>query len=444
MSGAINLGNYRTMSQNAKRIEGSLSSKTPKTRVTNNNIRGKPLDKITAEQMKAASKPHLSIYNQDFGDRRSSNPSVENSQAARIAVTNANALPATTKNNPSTGHKSQPVLQTLPKLENKMASSNSRSDLSRNATQRNEVENHSQGHKCGDTRSESNFGIKTSYLLKLDPQAVHEDLLRSYAMNPYVTVNDEVEFFEIIRRLDMCGHCWCGQQKYYTAPFKLKQKGPGTTLYQKDYVKHPLETNGPKVKNDFYGTFNIQEPMDFGTTMRNDYKPWNAEAPKRATMGGKTGASGIPFGGRSGYKAEYIDWGAMPVNYEKAPHNITVIKEMPLGGKTAYQENFGHPGATDRAKPVDKDLWKHKTGKSPLSPGIPFLGETTHNKTYKPFKVGGAPMFPIMDEYEPTEAYPDQFRSTYTQEYTAPQKWKCPARIFIDRHPHPREKHLKK
>jgi len=68
--------------------------------------------------------------------------------------------------------------------------------------------------------------------------------------------------------LDECGHCWAGQQKYCTAPFKTKQKGPTVSLYQKDFVKHPLEGKGPKVNNDFYGTFNTDEPMDFGTTMR--------------------------------------------------------------------------------------------------------------------------------------------------------------------------------
>jgi len=35
--------------------------------------------------------------------------------------------------------------------------------------------------------------------------------------------------------------------------------------------------------------------------------------------------------------------------------------------------------------------------RSPLSPGIPFQGSTTHNATYKPFKVGGNPMFETAD-----------------------------------------------
>lgn len=66
--------------------------------------------------------------------------------------------------------------------------------------------------------------------------------------------------------LDECGNCWAGQQKYYTSPFQLMEKGPAPTLYQKDFVKHPIE-KAPKIKNDFYTTFNIEEPIDFGTTM---------------------------------------------------------------------------------------------------------------------------------------------------------------------------------
>jgi len=46
------------------------------------------------------------------------------------------------------------------------------------------------------------------------------------------------------------------------------QKNPGQTLYQKDYVEHPLQGKGPVVKNDFYGTFHVEEPMDLTTTMR--------------------------------------------------------------------------------------------------------------------------------------------------------------------------------
>lgn len=81
--------------------------------------------------------------------------------------------------------------------------------------------------------------------------------------------------------------------------------------------------------------------------------------------------------------------------------------------KTTYRDNFGNPDPTSQLKPKDKDLWKQKNNKyyflnfwklflpsprrSPITTGIPFLGETTHAATYKPFKVSGAPQFETAD-----------------------------------------------
>jgi len=266
-------------------------------------------------------------------------------------------------------------------------------------------------------------------------EVVRENMKKAFLSNPNLKPDEEAEYYETVRRLDECGTCWAGQQKYYTSPYKLMEKGPGVSLYQKDYIPHPIEA-APKIKNDFYGTFNSEEPIDFATTMANDYKAWKPE--KNAPFNNEKGlSSGIPFGGRSGYKAEYIDWGRMPVDYEKAPNSKTVISELPFVGKSAYQENYnGNPA--DGAKPLKKT-----DNRSPLSPGIPFLGRTTHNSTYKPYKVGGAPMFSAKEEYEPTEAYPNQYSTLYRQDYTKPDKYKCPAKIFMDTHPHPKAKTLK-
>jgi len=271
-------------------------------------------------------------------------------------------------------------------------------------------------------------------------RTVSDDIKKAYLSNPNVTIDNEAEYYEIVRRLDECGHCWAGQQKYCTAPFKTKQKGPTVSLYQKDYVKHPLEGKGPKVNNDFYGTFNTNEPMDFGTTSRNDYKNHNQPAPKRAGVENKNSASGVPFAGRAGYRNDYINWGNLPVTIERPPNNVTVISELPFNGKTSYKDAFENMLPTDQAKPLDRDLLKHK--RSPLSPGIPFQGTTTHNATYKPFRVGGNPMFVDQEAYEPTESYPNQYKSTYNQDYSKKPKWRCPARIFMDEHPHPKTKYL--
>jgi len=288
--------------------------------------------------------------------------------------------------------------------------------------------------------TETNKSCPHGGLSIYDAQTIRENMRKAFLANPHVNMDDEAEYYETVRRLDVCGHCWAEQQKYAVAPFKLKEKGPSQTLYQKDFVKHPID-KGPVIKNDFYNTFSIEEPMDFGTTMRQDYKPYKVGPVERHTMLGKSSATGVPFAGRSGYKTEYIGWGNLPVVYEKAANNVTIIPDLPFVAKTAYQENFVYQ-TCDQAKPMDRDLWKHNA-RSPISPGIPFLGVTSHNSTFKPYKVGGNPLFVEREEYEPTEAYPDQFRSTYKKDFNGSAKTKCPAKVFMETHAHPKQHLLK-
>jgi len=394
---------------------GTFYGKSFKTRVLENNVRGKPLDKLTHEHMQASHDPHRTIYGQDYGRAQS----IDNPRSQHFPVQEHKASAPKLQNGSANANVSVPVKPTQQETANIKP-------------QPVRTEAKKEVHECGHPATDRKATSQTNF----DAQSIHEDMKRSYMANPHVQVDEEAEYYETVRRLDVCGTCWAAQQKYYSSPFKLKQKGPGVSLYQKDYVKHPLSGKGPVLKNDFYSTFNINEPIDFGTTMRNDYKAWKPD-PAQRFGGDRAATSNIPFGGKSGYKAEYIDWGAMPVNYEKAPNSKTVISELPFVGKSAYQDNFGNTGG-EPSRPLEKSK-----NKSPLSPGIPFLGETTHSKTYKPFKVGGAPMFVTKEEYEPTEAYPNQFKTLYNQDFTAPHNWKCPAKIFMENHPHPRQKYLK-
>lgn len=270
-------------------------------------------------------------------------------------------------------------------------------------------------------------------------KTVDDDIKRCYYCNPNVAADAEAEYYENVRRLDECGHCWQRTQKYYTGPFKTKQKGPTESLYQKDFVKHPIE-QGPKIKNDFYGTFDIDEPRDFTTTMAQDYKPHKVGPITLANMAGKSAATGVPFAGRAGYKTDYIDWGNMPVNIEKPPVNISVISEIPFMGKTQYQEIYVNQNGKP-ARPVERDLYGTK--RSPLSPGIPFMGQSTHNSTFKPHEITKMPSFPIIDDLNATETYPGQFKSIYQKDYEGKGSWKCPAKIYMESHPHPKASILK-
>lgn len=275
-----------------------------------------------------------------------------------------------------------------------------------------------------------------------ESQLLKDAMEREFRGHPYYNINDDAEYYDTVKKLDYCGRCWAAQQKYYSSPFKIKHKGPGQTLYQRDYVKHPLDSQGPVLKNDFYTTFQNNEPMDYGTTMRNDYQPWNVGPVKRETMNFKPATTGIPFAGKSNYRSEFVDWGANLTAYEKPMQGTTIIPELPFMGKTTYGDSFKKPDPTDQLKPTDKDLWKQKNNKSPITSGIPFLGETNYAATYKPFQVGNVPNFENPEEYEPTQTLPEHMRSLYSKDFGPKPHWKCPAIIFMENNPHPRSKHL--
>jgi len=180
------------------------------------------------------------------------------------------------------------------------------------------------------------------------------------------------------------------------------------------------------LKNDFFTTFHNNETMSVATTMRTDYKPWNTGPPQR--MKDPTTFHSVPFAGKSSYRSEFVSWGPNPVNIEKNQQGLSVISELPFLSKTTYKDNFGN------WQPSHTQSLKKKSERSPLSPGIPFLGETSSMKDYKPFKVGPSGNKKPGNEWEPVQSYPDQFRSTFTKDYASPTNRKCPAIDVINAH----------
>jgi hypothetical protein len=105
-----------------------------------------------------------------------------------------------------------------------------------------------------------------------------------------------------------------------------------------------------------------------------------------------------------------VNWGANPSSNLKPGYQATVIKELPFVGRTIYRDNYqGREGGkdTDMAKLISnsrygvfrfikmEDSFINSNFRSPVSPDFPFMGETTNNSTYRPFKtlkVGDAPL----------------------------------------------------
>jgi len=395
--------------------------------------------------------PMVSLYGQSFNKAPQKPPSrgeLSSAQSARISLADIGAMQRNAK---TPNAKSKMDLLASPKgaqHDRRPPSQSGASELASPRTSEQEkarVQKLNQQHqhkaleKTGKTDLSAKNGVTQSMY---DSQLLKEAMQKEFCDHPYINYDNDAEYYDAVRRLDYCGKCWAAQQKYYTSPFKIKHKGPGQSLYQRDYVKHPLEDQGPVLKNDFYTTWNNNEPMDFGTTMRNDYKPWKTGPVKKETMNFRPATTGIPFGGKSNYRSEYVNWGANVTAYEKPLQGTTIIPELPFMSKTTYRDNFSTPDGMGQLKPKDKDLWKQKNNKSPITTGLPFMGETTHAATYKPFKVDNHPVFEEAEEYEPTQALPDHQKSLYAKDFGAKPNWKCPAVIFMENHPHPKYKHL--
>jgi len=198
--------------------------------------------------------------------------------------------------------------------------------------------------------------------------------------------------------------------------YHLKYKGPKGTLYQKDYVEHPLDQQGPVWKNDFYSTFQNNRDFAMGTTNRTDFKAWSVGPVKKETMNWRPATTGIPFGGRTSYRVDFIDYGSNVAALHKVKQLPTTIAELPMFTKTTYRNDFAKPTEPpQKAQSQDNNLFGKK---SPLSPSIPFLGESVAMKAYKPFKVGPAPpKDKKVEKYEPTKSYDGMFKTTYKSDF---------------------------
>ena len=103
---------------------------------------------------------------------------------------------------------------------------------------------------------------------------------------------------------------------------------------------------------------------------------------------------------------DFLNWGANPSGTLKPAFQATVIKELPFVGRTIYRDHYqGNQCGKDND--MLKLISNSRYGtfryfhflqsilikyvfiikRSPVSPDFPFMGETTHNSTYKPFKT---------------------------------------------------------
>jgi hypothetical protein len=348
--------------------KGVLKTKpTYSTRIVETNKHGKHIDKLTAEQNQAGNGPMESIYGGD----------IEKTAKARL---------------PQQARKeNHPTHSTISNDRDVKASDDHKSSIKFQDTH---------GHSGGPTQSEHKYHLDAkSATLDYDERVPLSVSATQPTLSKQTIEDDPDRFHNTMLNLAS----------------KLQYKPPVGSVYSRDFKKHPLDPKPPKMNNDPWATFRAEQPIDFATTMRNDYKDWKQGAPARNYIDlWKASQTGIPFGGRSGYKAEYLNWGQNAAAMEKPVQPKTVIAELPFIGKSTYAQNFQAPEQMVQAGKIDHNLFGKK---SPLSPDVPFLAETTTGRTYQPYKVAGLQNVVKKEGYEKVEAYPGQFNTTYGNDF---------------------------
>ena len=205
----------------------------------------------------------------------------------------------------------------------------------------------------------------------------------------------------------------------------------------------------PLLKGNFFDSYYNNQPMDLVSTHRHDYTtpPLN---PNEGMLRPKDTTNYLPFDGHSAYRATYLNWGSNPSSTLKPPFHPTVIKDLPFISRTTHRDNFqGRPA--DKNSDMDKLLNSSRFGtfKSPLSPDFPFIGESTTNAAYKPFRTrkGGESLGPLkvcflfknkkknyknfQKKYD-IPGYDGQYLTTKDKDYDSKGVRKCPAREILN------------
>jgi len=154
------------------------------------------------------------------------------------------------------------------------------------------------------------------------------------------------------------------------------------STYKDDY---PWKTNDPENPDDVYnrakhsnfdGQYKENIPTSLMSTMKMDYRPFKVKGtePKKKEIDDFK----IPFMGKSVYKKEYPNWGAMtPV--PDSPDDAIPDIQVPLRGISNYNENYvKHPD----------EYYKKGDPLNFSKPTLKFDGDldprTTYNEAYKP------------------------------------------------------------
>jgi hypothetical protein len=208
------------------------------------------------------------------------------------------------------------------------------------------------------------------------------------------------------------------------------------STYKDDY---PWKTNDPENPDDVYnrakhsnfdGQYKENIPTSLMSTMKMDYRPFKVKStePKKKEVDDFK----IPFMGKSVYKKEYPNWGAMtPV--PDSPEDAIPDIQVPLRGISNYNENYvKHPD----------EYYKKGDPLNFSKPTLKFDGDldprTTYNEAYKPvdntfrddnpFNAAKGENTALMS----ADNAPGAFDTTYKRDYKKYGSGMCELRKYLN------------
>jgi len=208
------------------------------------------------------------------------------------------------------------------------------------------------------------------------------------------------------------------------------------STYKDDY---PWKTNDPENPDDVYnrakhsnfdGQYKENIPTSLMSTMKMDYRPFKVKStdPKKKEVDDFK----IPFMGKSVYKKEYPNWGAMtPV--PDSPDDAIPDIQVPLRGISNYNENYvKHPD----------EYYKKGDPLNFSKPTLKFDGDldprTTYNEAYKPvdntfrddnpFNAAKGENTALMS----ADNAPGAFDTTYKRDYKKYGSGMCELRKYLN------------
>ncbi|CAD8115852.1 unnamed protein product [Paramecium primaurelia] len=231
-------------------------------------------------------------------------------------------------------------------------------------------------------------------------------------------------FFNHLKGDCICGRCICGQCKCPKMLLSNDFKKGQESLYQRNFIAHGKQKQIPLIDHNV--TYKSQLPMDINTIQRSTYQA-HTDAKPAESLKPEQKVFLIPFSSSSAYRLDYTGGGMSSLKINP-PHHPTVV-DIPMTTHSTYQDNF-------YKKPIPREEFlttaNKSSFKSPISPELPFIHQSTNSAFYKPYQTGKLNRNDPEQNVRMIPAFDGQFNSTTQKDFDDKNPKKCPSRVFLN------------